>query len=278
MDQASELRKLVLRSLRDRAAATEPPPHLIVLAGGKGGVGVTSLGVNLAVVMAEQGARVVAVDADLYRSDVAAVCGIADRASMADLLAARRDIHEVLQPGPAGVQVVPGIWAPGKHDEFDRIGQERLLRQFRQLGPHADFILLDMGSGSGPLIRRFCAAADDLLLVTTPDPVAVMDTYARVKSSIQDAFRGELRLIVNRCNDAGLAQDVQRRLDHSLRRFLGMRVALLGAVPDDAQVRLAMDSAQPFAASAKKCPAAQAIRQLAKRMLTPIAEQTLKAV
>ena len=122
--------------MREKTAAAGPPPRLMVLVGGKGGVGVTTLAVNLSVGLAEQGARVVVVDADLYRSDVAVLCGIAERATVEDVLIARRDVHEVLQRGPAGIQIVPGLWAPGEAADCSDTAQERLLRQFQTDSVH----------------------------------------------------------------------------------------------------------------------------------------------
>ena len=112
VDQATELRKLVSQADRDPADEAGRVPRLLVLSGGKGGVGVTTLAVNLSVALSRRGNRVVLVDADLYRADVATLCGLEERGNVADVLSARRDIHEVLQRGPAGIQVVPGLWAP----------------------------------------------------------------------------------------------------------------------------------------------------------------------
>ncbi|MFV1966989.1 MAG: MinD/ParA family protein [Pirellulaceae bacterium] len=272
MDQASELRKLVLRSMREKTAAAGPSPRLIVLAGGKGGVGVTTLAVNLSVGLAEQGARVVVVDADLYRSDVALLCGIAERSTVEDVLIARRDVHEVLQRGPAGIQIVPGLWAPGEAAECGEAAQERLLRQFQTLGPHADIIVLDVGNGSGDFVRRFCKAADDVLLVTTPDPMAVMDSYARIKTSMVDSKVPTLRLIVNQSASEGQAVDVHHRIDQSCERFLSVRVDYAGQVPTDELVVQAACAAHPFVLSSPTCPATQAVQQLAASLAAPSRE------
>ena len=276
MDQATELRKLVLRSMRERSAVSGPPPHLMLLGGGKGGVGVTTLAVNLSVGLAEQGARVVIVDADLYRSDVAALCGIAEREAAADLLVTRRDIHEVLQRGPAGIQVVPGLWPPGQQAECSAMAQERLLRQFRALGPHADLVVLDVGSGSSACARRLCSAADDLLLVTTPDSLSVMDTYARIKASVAGAGKTALRLVVNQCCDPAQAADVHRRIDQSCHRFLGIRVLLLGQVPEDPQVRGAASRAVPFVLAAPESPAARGVQRMAAQLWGGLQESLSK--
>ena len=237
IDQAAELRKLVLRAMRERTATVHPPPKLLLMAGGNEGVGVTTLAVNLAVGLGEQGARVVVVDADLHRSDVSALCGIHEHANVLDLLIARRDIHEVLQRGPAGIQVVPGLWTPGQKLDWTQAAQERLFRQFRNLGLHADVVVLDVGSGSSEFIRRCAAAADEILLVTTPASAAVLESYAQIKASLRNDSRVAPGLIVNRCGDAQQAALVHQRIDESCQRFLGMGVGLRAYVPDDDAVR-----------------------------------------
>ena len=99
IDQATELRKLVLQSVRQHVAAAGPPPRLMVATSGKGGVGVTTLAVNLSVALAQQGSRVVVVDADLHRSDAATLCGLSEQQSVGDVVTARRDIHETAVTG-----------------------------------------------------------------------------------------------------------------------------------------------------------------------------------
>ena len=232
-DQADELRNMMLRVARQHAAIHGPPPKLVVLCGGKGGVGVTTLGVNLAVALAHQAARVVLVDADLYRADVALLCGIEEVTSVADLLVGGHDIHEVLERGPAGVQVVPGVWAPERPTELGEGAQRRLLTQLCLLGRHADVVIVDTGSGAGESLRRFWQAADEVLLVTTPDDVSVMDAYASIKSRLPAQNRPHLRLIVNRADSREQAADVHRRLNQSCRRFLETEIVLLGRVRDD---------------------------------------------
>lgn len=261
-DQATELRKLVLRAAREATLEVGPPPRLLVLTGGKGGVGVTTIAVNLSIALADQGTRVVLVDADLHRADVATLCGLAEQRSVADVLTSRRDIHEVLVRGPAGIQIVPGLWAPGNVADYSEKSQLRLLRQLRLLGPHADIVVVDVGGGSNEVVRRFWQAADDVLLVTTPDAVAVMDAYATIKTLRAGGDIERMRLIVNSARNVGEAADVHRRLDQSCQRFLGCSLGLLGHVPPDEAVTLAARQAAPFV-SAATGDAAQALMQFA---------------
>lgn len=263
IDQATELRKLVLRSMRERTAAAGPPSRLLVLAGGKPGVGVTTLAVNLAIGLADQGLRVVVVDADLYRNDVALLCGVGKPASVVSVVTARPDIHELLQRGPAGIQIVPALWKANEKTDVTATTQERLLRQFRALGLHADVVLLDVGSGVNDFTRRFSVAADDLLLITTPSSKAILGGYARIKTAWRNLTKTVPWLVVNFCGDAERAAQVHRPMNESCERFLGTQIRLLGYVPDDEAARRAATAALPFLLGSPACPAGRAVQRLA---------------
>lgn len=266
-DQATELRKLVLAAPRDALAGAGSPPRLLVLTGAKGGVGTTTLAVNLAVAMADHGVRVVLVDADVQRADVTTLCGLDDHQGMADVLASRRDIHEVLMRGPAGIQVVPGVWAPGVGGGYSEKSQYRLLRQLKSLGRHAEWVLVDVGHGAPDVVRRFWQAADEVLIVTTPDNVSVMDAYATLKLLLGENTPPGLRLLVNRARDADEAIDVHRRIDQSCRRFLGRDIRLVGQVPVDGNVPAAAQRHKPLLTVAASSAAAIAVVQAAARIL-----------
>ncbi len=282
IDQATELRKLVLRAMRAQPIATGPPPRLVVLTGGKGGVGVTTIAVNLAVALAEQGSRVVIVDADLHRSDVATLCGLSDFQTGTNLLEAGRDIHEVLHPGPAGIQILPGLRVHGLNEHgqnkhsVGEISYERLQRQLATLGRHADIVILDLGSGSGELIRRFSSAADEVLLVTTPDSVAVMDAYTRIKTDLALASQRSLRLVVNLTTDASQAANVHHRIDSSSQKFLNATISFAGHVPQDDAVSRGATRSIPFVRGEPTAAASQAIDKLAS-LLIPTPSQARSA-
>jgi flagellar biosynthesis protein FlhG len=233
LDQATELRKLVLRSVREPLADGSPAPLLLVVCGGHSGVGVTTLSVHLAIALSGQGCRVVLVDADLHQPGVAPACGLSGDAGIAEVLAARRDIHEVLQPGPGGVQVVAGYASAGHPADWGEVAQQRLLRQLKKLGRHADLIALDAGSGGHEVLRRFWRAADEVVLVTTPDTQAVMEAYAAIKRLAGANPAAVLRLLVNRAADPSVGKDVHQRICEASERFLELALGLLGSVPHD---------------------------------------------
>lgn len=262
-DQASELRKLVLRAMRESRPEAGPAPRLMLFTSGQTGVGVTTIAVNLAVALAQQGGRIVLVDADSQGLGIAALCGVKIEESVADILVARRDIHEALCLGPAGIQLIPSLWRPGHEPEVSSMALERLVRQLTKLGRHADAVLVDVGNGAADLLRRLSQAADEVVVITTPDASSVMDSYARIKLTLSGRGPANLALLVNRCRDQRQCNDVFQRVDQSCQRFLGHGIELLAHVPEDLDVGRAAAIRTPVVLSRPHSAFAQAVQQTA---------------
>lgn len=263
-DQAQELRQLVRRDAAVARSRHPRAPRLIAVTAGKGGVGTTTLAVNLAVALSASGRRVVLVDADLNRADVGVLCQIEDAYTIADALTGRHDIHEILQRGPAGLQVLPGGWSLADISELSSIAQARLLTAFRDLGRHADFVVLDIGSGVHRVIHEFWRAVDALLVVSSPDPLAVIDTYAAIKLLAADQMSAPIHSIINMAAGAQAAADIQRRLLETCRRFLAIELIETGYVPLDEQVAAAGKRQRAFVLDAPAGEASACLTWLAE--------------
>jgi flagellar biosynthesis protein FlhG len=275
MDQATTLRRLVLHSGRTLGGDAGPPPRLVVVSGGKVAVGATTLAVNLSVALAGHGSRTVLIDADL-RADVAAHCGLSASVGVTDVLLGRKDIHEVLQRGPGGTQVaIAADTAEARNAWTDRTVQ-RIIRRIQSLGRHADLVVIDTGTSGGQSMLPFWQAADEVLLVTTPDAVAVMDSYSTIKTLLtRTPARPPLRLVVNQAEDADEAADVHRRIDHSCQRFLGRNVPLAGWTPPDDRTLAAHRRGQPLVVAAPQSPFAAAIDRLAEAVVAAPRQQPI---
>lgn len=274
LDQAAELRHLVSQTARNKSQSAELVPRIAVFSGGKGGVGVSTLAINIAMGLVDHGLRVVLVDADLYRADIAPLCNLPERGHVGDILSARRDIHEVLERGPGGILVVPGVWAPEHEIPFSQHAQQRLLKQVNSLGRHADMVLMDAGSSSVDKLHRFWGAAHEVVLVTTPDSMSIMDCYATMKTALGTGVAPDLiRLIVNKVSTQEEAVDVHRRIEQSAARFLGQRILLLGSVPDDSRVSRIMTEKAPTTVTSSACPVSTSLQALATALVagTPLA-------
>jgi len=232
-DQAAELRNLMQQAARRTEESGVAPPRMLMLAGGKGGVGTTTVASHLAVALCSHGLRVVLVDACLYRGDAAVCCGVNEQLSIVDVLNGRHSIHEILRPGPAGLQVAAGAWAPSRSRPLTQASCERLISQIKTLGRYADLVLIDGGNRVDELTRTFWQHIDEAAFITTTDPVAVMDTYATIKVLMQNQAAADTSIIVNRAASEAAARSVQQRLHRSCQRFLNKEVATSGWVPSD---------------------------------------------
>jgi flagellar biosynthesis protein FlhG len=264
-DQATELRNLIRRCATESPAPHDAPRKLVVSAG-KGGVGTTTIAVNLAVTLARSGWRTILCDADLNGGDATWLCGVEAAHSIGDVLSGRRTVHEVLQPGPDGIQLVPGLWSPSAMPDCSPSAQQRLLRELDELGRHAEWIVIDAGSGLNQVVRRFWEAADELLLVTTTDAVSIMDAYAAVKLFVTDHPSAVIRTVVNQSPQAVVASGVHARLALAAQRFLGLGLLAGGSVPWDPALPLATSQARPLRADDADSPAGQAIRLMAQEL------------
>ena len=254
-DQANQLRQLARLQPHPRLAAGGSP-ELIAVTGARHGVGTTTVSVNLAMALALAGRRVILVDADLERGDVGRLCGITEPSSVIDVLSGRRSIHEVFVRGPVGVLVVPGVWAPGSANDCSATSQQRLLNQLRSLAVHADVVVIDTGSARNGFVRRFWQAAETPLLVTTPEPVAIMDGYATIKVLLSGIAGINVRALINRAPSVERAEEVSQRIIAACRRFLGIAAAAAPYLPEEPLAQGAAEAASPLVLASPHCEGA----------------------
>lgn len=262
-DQAEELRQLVRLGRvapRDRRRA----PRKLVLSAGRSGVGATTTAVNLAVALAGQGHRAVLIDADLAHGDAAALCQVASRDTIVDVLDGRRGVHEVLQRAAGGIQIVPGAWAPDEAAHTTVLAQQRLVAELDALGAYADVLVIDCGESREALARRLWQAADAVLLLSTTATESMMDAYALAKLLLADAPAAQLWTLITQAADAASADEIQQRLAAACRRFLGRDAGAAGNIPADPALAAAVEAGKPLALAAPCSEAARAIERLAE--------------
>ncbi len=233
-DQADRLRQLV-RETVEQHPALAPGVPLVVLSGGKGGVGVSTVATELAGELASLGKRSVLVDANPLQPDIATQLGLDVHGCLADVLDGSRSAVEVLRPLGESIQLLPGRWAPDTPPELNRTAIKRLLDELRSLHTQADVVLLDAGSGMSPWVQQLWKSAQQILLISTAESVAVMDSYAAVKLSPWGDVDGKIRLVINQCDDAQTAKTIGDRFEATCRRFLGLQIspaATLATRPD----------------------------------------------
>ncbi len=259
MDQAHNLRKLVVEN-RNRA-------RVLAVTSGKGGVGKTSTSINLAIVLARHGAKVVVLDADLGLANVEVLLGLSSPYTLQEVIRGERTMCDILVSGPGGIQVVPGSSGIAKLADLGPKARENILAGLDELQDHADFIIIDTMAGIGQNAVAFAAAADETLLITTPEPSAIIDGYATTKTICRMREDAAIHLVVNQVANVQQAKAVSAKLSHVAKTYLGHRLSYVGHILRDPHVGQAVMQCYPFVLGFPNAPASACIDELAARIL-----------
>jgi flagellar biosynthesis protein FlhG len=243
-------------------------PHVrsLVIASGKGGVGKSNLAANLAVALGERGARVLLVDADLAQANLDLLLGLHPRFDLQHVLSGEKSPEEIVVAGPPGVLLVPAASGAPDLAELDDYRRECLLRGISQLEAEADLVLIDTASGVSRQVIAFCLAADEVVVVTTPEMPAFSDAYGLIKLLAQQGITHPPHLLVNQAGSDEEAEETAHRIRLVARRFLHMEIDSWGHVPDDPSVSRAVRRQEPVTIAFPQSPAAKAYRALAERL------------
>ncbi|MCC6681718.1 MAG: MinD/ParA family protein [Phycisphaeraceae bacterium] len=248
------------------AATTGATARTIAVTSGKGGVGKTTLSVNLAVQLSSMHRRVVLLDADLGTANADVLCNLSPASTLAHVVAGRKRLEEVLIDAPGGFRLVPGASGLAQMAALSEFERSRLLAQLHQLETRADVILIDTGAGVSPNVLGFLVAADEVLVVTTPEPTAVTDAYAVIKTLYRQKPGASVLLLVNMVRDEVEARQVFGRLSAVCRKFLQMSLRYAGHLPSDPRVQMSIRRRQPFALDASATAARAGLSRLAHRL------------
>lgn len=231
MDQA-----VTLRNIAENGGEFEVGRSLsrvIAVSSGKGGVGKTNSVVNLAVAFANMGKKVLLLDADLGLGNLDVLLGIAPKYNIGHLLRGERTMEEVLVEGPAGIMILPA--SSGVHELTDLGTEDRLAlaSHLENLGMDIDLMIIDTGAGISNNVLFFNMAAQDIIVVVTPEPTSITDAYALMKVLMQKHGEKTFKLLVNMAKNKRDALDVYKKISLAAERFLNISVDYLGCVLQD---------------------------------------------
>jgi flagellar biosynthesis protein FlhG len=258
-DQAQNLRDLVWKA--NNAA------RVIAVTSGKGGVGKSNTSVNLAISLAHHGCKVILLDADLGLANVEVLMGFNSVCSLQQVIDGERAMRDVLVNAPGGIQVVPGTSGLAKMADLTPTMRANAMRGINDLQNLADFIIVDTMAGIGQNAVGFTLAADEVLLVTTPEPSAIVDAYAMLKTIYNNREDAVIRLVVNMAAYESQAKAVAGKLANVAQQYLGRNLNYLGCLPRDPHVQQAVMQSNPFVLAYPNCPAAKAMQRLAALVL-----------
>jgi len=206
---------------------------VITVTSGKGGVGKTNVTVNIAIALSQKGYRVVIIDADLGLSNIDVVFGIVPKYTLLDSINNEMSILDILCDGPGNIKFISGGSGVQELINLDKNSLEAFIANMSILDNIADYILIDTGAGLSDHVMNFVLSADEVLLVTTPEPTSITDAYALVKTVSRTKKECSINVLINRADDENEAESVYNNFSMVAERFLGMKLNKIGYLPFD---------------------------------------------
>lgn len=244
MDQADKLRKIVKQQDNPRHIS-----RVITITSGKGGVGKSSIAVNLAIALSQLGKRVVILDADFGLANIEVMLGIRPAYNLADLMFRGKNLSDIITPAFENIGFISG---GSGIQELTNLSKDQiiyLIRKLVELDQTVDIIIIDTGAGIADSVLEFVAASSEVILVTTPEPTSITDAYALLKTlnrksdfSIEDTV---IKMVANRVTPDENGEELFEKLSTVVTRFLNLKLEYLGHIPMDNNVSKAVMRQRP---------------------------------
>ena len=263
-DQASSLRRMNQSRLI----------KVIAVTGGKGGVGKTNVTLNTAISLAQQGKRVMVLDADLGLANVDVLLGLRVEKNLSHVLSGECTLDEVLVEGPYGIKIAPATSGSQSMTELTPTEHAGLIRAFSELQTQIDVLIVDTAAGISDMVLSFSKASQDIMMVVCDEPTSLTDAYALIKILNKEHGVFRFKIVANMVRSMREGDELFSKLTKVTNRFLDVALELVAVIPFDENVRKSVRKQKAIVEAFPTSPAAIAIRRLAKKAIEwPIPNQ-----
>lgn len=268
LDQANELReKMMAKHFKKNDRKPTRKTRVLAIISGKGGVGKSNFALNFALSLVEQNKKVLIFDVDLGFANIDVLLGRTPRETIATMIEKDLAAQDIIEEGPNGLLFISG--GNGFNDLFrmDDLKLEKFFKELSTLQGKVDYIILDTGAGLSYENLRFILAADDVILVTTPEPTSITDAYSVVKMVHGKDPNVHMKLVINQSTSAREGQQTADNFKQVTEQFLSKEIGTLGCIPSDPRIPEAVKKQKPLLLAYPDSPSATAIRKVAREFL-----------
>ena len=275
MDQAEQLRNIIKASLQ----RTRPLARVITVTSGKGGVGKSNTSINLAIQLKKMGQRVIILDADFGLANIEIMFGAIPKHNLSDLIYQGKNIKEIITWGPGNVGFISGGSGIAGLSNLSREYLSSIVQNLEELDTIADIIIIDTGAGISDAVLEFLVASGEILLVTTPEPTSITDSYSLLKALNRhprfSRENSQVKVIANRVSGPEEGMDLFNKLNAVVSRYLKLPIDYLGMIPYDNQLSKAVMQQMPVSLKNPSAKSAQAFEQIAGALMNKDANENL---
>lgn len=275
MDQAQQLRNIIKASMQ----RNKPLARVITVTSGKGGVGKSNTSINLAIQLKKMGQRVIILDADFGLANIEIMFGAIPQHNLSDLIYQGKNIKEIITWGPGEVGFISGGSGIAGLSNLSREYLSYIIQNLEELDTIADVIIIDTGAGISDAVLEFLVASGEILLVTTPEPTSITDSYSLLKALNRhprfSRENSQIKVIANRVDSVEEGKDLFNKLNAVVSRYLKLPIAYLGAIPYDNQLSRAVMQQMPVSLQNPSAKSAQAYERIAGTLMNKDANKNL---
>ncbi len=284
-DQASKLREIFAKN--DKGSGEDPDEagekaydrsRIISVASGKGGVGKTNLVVNIGLALQKSGKEVLILDADMGMANVDVLLGLTSRYHLGHVLKQKCELEDALINGPEGITVLPGASGIDQFIDINMAQIENLLELSASIEKNYDFILMDIGAGAHKGVVNFIRAADEIMIILTPEPTAVMDAYSLLKILSNYEVSSRLNLIINQVESKKEAKGVTERMGSAIEEYLDMELDVSSYVPHDSFLPKAVRKQKPVMELYPNSRSGKAFSRIARNLLDEASQDSSRGM
>ena len=268
MDQAEQLRNIIKAGA---ISNNRPLARVITVTSGKGGVGKSNTAINLAIQFRKMGQRVIILDADFGLANIEIMFGTVPKHNLCDLIYQGKNIREIITWGPMEVGFISGGSGIAGLSNLNKDYLGYIIRNLEELDAIADTIIVDTGAGISDVVLEFLVASGEILLVTTPEPTSITDSYSLLKAlNRHPRFSSEasrIKVIANKVSSQEEGEILFGTLNAVVSGYLKLPIVYLDAVPDDTQLSQAVMQQMPVSLQSPQAKSALAFEKIAEKLM-----------